>query len=128
MNIAEYFESVKDRILADSFVIDFKILKYVDRSNNGHMRARVIFSDESNLEFSEFIEQSAENAIRLVTYSYHWTDHNDKLIRRWDNANHFPKLKDFPHHIHEGKTGEVISGKPINIFEALDEIAASLGS
>lgn len=128
MNIAEYFESVKDRILTDSFVIDFKILKYVDRSNNGHMRARIIFSDDSNLEFSEFIEQNSENEIRLVTYSYHWSDKNDNLVRRWDNANHFPKLKNFPHHIHDGKTGEVTSGKPINIFEALDEIAASLKS
>ena len=43
MNVSEYFESVKDRILTDSFVIDFKILKYVDRSNNGHLRARVVF-------------------------------------------------------------------------------------
>ena len=39
MNIAEYFESVKDHILADSFVLDFKIIKEVDRSNNGHLRA-----------------------------------------------------------------------------------------
>ncbi|MDI6769356.1 MAG: DUF6516 family protein [Anaerolineales bacterium] len=124
MNIAEYFEAVKDRILADSFVVDFKIIKYVDRSKNGYMRARVDFSDDSNLEFSEFIEQSAENKIRLVTYSYHWSDKNDKLIRRWDNANHFPKLNNFPHHIHDGRTGEVTPGKPINIFAVLDEIAA----
>jgi len=67
MNIAEYFESVKDRLLTDSFVIDFKILKYVDRSNNGYLRARVTFSNDSNLEFSEFIEQSTEGEIHLVT-------------------------------------------------------------
>lgn len=126
MNIAEYFESVKDRILADSFVIDFKILKYVDRSNNGHMRARVIFSDDSNLEFSEFIKQSAENEISLVTYSYHWSDKNDTLIRRWDNALHYPNLENFPHHIHTSEMGEAISGKPVNIFEVLDQIGSSL--
>lgn len=126
MNIAEYFESVKDRILTDSFVIDFKILKYVDRSNNGHMRARVIFSDDSTLVFSEFIEQSAENEIRLVTYSYHWSDKNDNLIRRWDNALHFPKLKNFPHHIHDGETNEVTPGAPTNIFAVLDEIVSKM--
>lgn len=127
MNIAKYFESVKDCILADSFVVDFKIIKYVDRSKNGHMRARVVFSDDSNLEFSEFIEQSTNDEIRPVTYSYQWSGKNGNLIRRWDNANHFPKLKNFPHHIHEGRTGEVTPGTPINIFAVLDEIAARAG-
>lgn len=130
MNIAEYFESVKDRILADSFVIDFKVLKQVDRSNNGHLRARVVFSDDSSLEFSEFIEQSANDEIRLVTYSYHWSDKNDNLIRRWDNAPHFPKLKNAPHHIHtpiSEAEESVTTGSPTNIFAILDEIAKIIG-
>jgi len=126
MNIAEYFESVKDCILTDSSVIDFKVLKLVDRSNTGHLRARVSFSNNSVLEFSEFIEQSANNEIRLVTYSYHWSHENGHLIRRWDNAPHFPNLDNFPHHIHNGRTDEVTPGKPINIFEVLDEIVSSL--
>lgn len=126
MNVSEYFESVKDRILTDSFVIDFKILKYVDRSNNGHLRARVVFSDDSNLEFSEFIEQSTENKIHLVTYSYHWTDKNRNLIRRWDNALHYPTLDNYPHHVHNGGSDGATSGKPVNIFEVLDEIASTI--
>lgn len=126
MNIAEYFESVKDRILADSFVSEFKILKYVDRSKNGHLRAHVIFSDNSNLEFSEFVELNADNEILLATYSYNWVNKNNKLIRRWDNALHYPKLKNFPHHVHMGEN-EVASGTPINIFIILDEIAKIIG-
>lgn len=126
MNIAEYFESVKDRILADSFVVDFKIIKFADRSKNGHLRARVVFSDDSNLEFSEFVEQSTNDEIRLVTYSYHWSGKNGNPIRRWDNANHFPKLKNFPHHIHDGRTDKVTSGAPTNIFAVLDEIVSKM--
>ncbi|GMV34623.1 MAG: hypothetical protein DCC59_11620 [Chloroflexi bacterium] len=68
MDIAGYFESVKDRILTDSSVLDLKVLKEVDRSNNGHLRARVLFTDKSVLKFSEFIEQNANDEIRLVTY------------------------------------------------------------
>ncbi len=126
MNVAEYFESVKDRILADSRIFDFKILKHVDRSKNGHFRARVFFTDGSQLEFSEFIEQSAENEIHLVTYSYHWSDENNNLIRHWDNAPHSPKFENAPHHIHlpRGETDEeVAAGAPTNIFAILDEIA-----
>jgi hypothetical protein len=126
MTIAEYFESVKDRLLADSFVFDFKVVKYVDRSKNGHLRVRVVFSDESRLDFSEFVEQVAEDKIRLTTYSYHWSDKNDNLIRRWDNALHFPNLENFPHHIHDMEN-EVIPGAPTNIFAILDEIAKIIG-
>ena len=122
MKIADYFETIKERLLIVSFVADFKISKLVDRSKNGHIRARVTFTDDSQLEFSEFVEQNAEDEIRVVTYSYHWSDKNDRLIRRWDNTPHFPKLKNFPHHVHV-KEDDVISGKPIDIFGVLDEIA-----
>lgn len=125
MNIAEYFESVKDRLLTDSIVVDFKFLKRVDRSNNGHLRVRIFFSDNSNMEFSEFIEQNTEGEIHLVTYSYHWANENGNLIRRWDNALHHPNLENFPHHIHESETN-ITSGKLVNIFEVLDEIASAI--
>ena len=125
MKIAEYFETIKDRLLIVSFVADFKISKQVDRSKNGHFRARVTFTDNSQLEFSEFVEQNADDEIQVVTYSYHWSDENDNIIRRWDNTPHFPKLKNFPHHIHV-KEDEVISGKPIDIFGVLDEIEKTM--
>jgi hypothetical protein len=125
MKIAEYFETIKDRLLIVSFVADFKISKQVDRSKNGHIRARVTFTDNSQLEFSEFVEQNADDEIQVVTYSYHWSDENDNIIRRWDNTPHFPKLKNFPHHIHV-KEDDVISGKPIDIFGVLVEIGKTL--
>lgn len=121
MKIAEYFEAVKDRLFAASFVADFKILKQADRSRNGHLRVRVTFTNNSWLEFSEFVEQNMDDEIQLVTYSYHWSDENDRQICRWDNTPHFHKLENFPHHIHVNKD-EVISGKPTNIFDILDEI------
>mgnify|MGYP006335214539 FL=1 len=51
-------------------------------------------------------------------------DKDKNLVRRWDNAKHFSDLKNFPHHIHVNDK-DVTSGKPINIFEVLDEIAAA---
>lgn len=125
MKITEYFEAIKDRLLIVSCVADFKILKQVDRSKNGHLRARATLSDKSQLEFSEFVEQDANEEIQLATYSYHWSDENDSLIRRWDNTPHFQNLKNFPHHIHVGEN-EVVPGEPINIFGVLDEIGKIL--
>jgi len=125
MKIAEYFETIKDRLFIVSFVADFRIVKQVDRSNNGHLRARVTFTDNSQLEFSEFIEQGAEDEIRVVTYSYHWADENETLICRWDNTPHFPKLENAPHHLHRAD-GQVISGQAIDIFGVLDEIEKTI--
>jgi hypothetical protein len=125
VKIAEYFEAIKERLLVVSFVLDFKILKQVDRSKNGHFRARATFSDNSKLEFSEFVEQDANEEIQLVTYSYHWSDENDNLIQRWDNALHFQNLENFPHHVHVNED-EVVSGMPINIFDLLDAIEKTL--
>lgn len=124
MKIAEYFEAIKDCLFVAPFVAGFKILKQVDRSKNGHLRVHATFSDNSQLEFSEFVEQSADEEIELVTYSHHWSDENDNLIRRWDNAPHFPKLKNFPHHIHIGEN-DVIPGESINVFSVLEEIGKS---
>lgn len=121
MKIAEYFEAIKERLFVAPFVTGFKVLKQVDRSRNGYFRAQAEFLDESQLEFSEFVEETANEEIELVTYSHHWSDKNNRLIRRWDNTPHFPNLKNFPHHVHTGGD-EVIPGKPTNVFGVLDEI------
>jgi hypothetical protein len=121
MTIADYFETIKEHLMITSFVADFKISKQVERSKNGHIRACVTFTDNSRLEFSEFVEQNAGDEIQVVTYSYHWSDENESLLRRWDNTSHFPNLENFPHHIHSNEE-QVISGKPINIFGVLDKI------
>ena len=52
-------------------------------------------------------------------------DKDKNLIRRWDNASHYPQLENFPHHIHISETN-ITSGKLVNIFEVLDEIASAI--
>jgi hypothetical protein len=45
------------------------------------------------------------------------------LIKRWDNTPHFPDLDGFPHHVHDGKTGEVHPSTPMNLFRVLNIIS-----
>jgi hypothetical protein len=66
--------------------------------------------------------------IAVITYSYHWADASNQLIKRWDNTPHFPDLPGFPDHIHDGATGQVTSGQPMSIFAVLDEIARVLNN
>ncbi len=88
---------------------------------------RLAFTDDSYLEFYEYVERTENDRVHIKSYSYHWADQSDRLIRRWDNARHFPDLENFPHHIHLMEE-EVISGKPVNIFAVLDEIEKTIAN
>jgi predicted AlkP superfamily phosphohydrolase/phosphomutase len=127
MNSMDYLESVRNFLLTDSRINGHQILREYEDVEKSYIRARLTLTDESVLEISEYIEQDTKNEITIIAYSYHWSDHDGKLLRRWDNTKHFPKLKDFPNHIHDGETNEVTPGAPINIFAILDEIAKIIG-
>jgi hypothetical protein len=123
--VAEYHQSVKARLLADPLVHRFEIRRERRTLYDGQLRARLTLSNGDLLEFSEYVRQ-AHDAIEVVTYSFHWADSEETLIRRWDNAPHFPDLAHAPHHIHQGSKGTVVPGSPITIDQVLDKISACL--
>ena len=41
-----------------------------------------------------------EPALHRPSYRYHLQDAENALVRRWDNAPHYPDLPTFPHHCH----------------------------
>jgi len=126
MTIAEYLAAIKDRLLADPMVVRFQILRERSTLQDGHMRARLVLSDDTQVEFSEYVQRSPDGQINVITYSYHWADAHGNLISRWDNTPHFPDLSGFPHHIHDGKTDTVKPSQPVCIFDVLDQIGPSL--
>jgi hypothetical protein len=126
MKPMDYLESVKKFLLTDFRIIRHQIIREFEESEKAYIRARLTLSDGSFLEFSEYIEWATQDDIRITDYSYHWIDKDGKFLRRWDNTPHFPKLKNFPYHIHNGETDQVMPGKSLNIFAVLDEIAARL--
>ncbi len=123
MNPIEYVESVKERLSTDSIVISFDVIREFASLEEGFIRVRANLTNGDILDFSEFV-QWLDN-LELISYRYHWMDKDKHLIRRWDNAKHFPDLQNFPHHIHISETN-ITSGKLVNIFEVLDEIASAI--
>lgn len=126
MNSMDYLESVRKFLLTDSRINGHQILREYEDVEKSYIRARLTLADESLLEFSEYIEQDTGDEIKITKYSYHWIGKDGRMLRRWDNTKHFPKLKNFPHHIHTptGETEESVTpGAPTNIFAILDEIA-----
>jgi hypothetical protein len=126
VTITEYLDSVKERLLTDPHVSAFHITRERATAIDGYVRARLTISNNSQLEFSEYVQHSPDDKIEVVTYSYQWADAEGNLIQRWDNTPHFPDLPDFPHHIHDGPAGAVRSGQTMSIFAVLDEIAHRL--
>jgi hypothetical protein len=47
------------------------------------------------------------------------------MIRRWDDAPHYPQLETHPHHVHEGES--VRASLPMSLKEVLAEIEKELG-
>jgi hypothetical protein len=125
MNPVDYLSSIKNLLLNSPLITSHQITREYEGLQKSYIRARLILSDGSLLEFAEYIEADGENNIKITDYSFQWMDTDGNQIRRWDNTPHFPKLKNFPHHVHF-KEDDVISGKPIDIFGVLDEIGKAL--
>ena len=125
MNPMEYLVSIKNLLLTSSLIVDYKIFREYEGLEKSYIRARLILTDGSLLEFSEYAEAEARGGLKITDYSFQWMDKDMKQIRRWDNTPHFPKLKNFPHHVHLTED-KIISSKPVSIFDVLDEIAKTI--
>lgn len=123
--IAEYHRDVKARLIADPLVHQFVIRRERRTLNDGYLRARLTLSNGDQLEFFEYVHQ-VRGHIEVVTYSFHWMDSGGELIRRWDNAPHYPHLPQAPHHVHDGDQDRVLPGTPTSVTQVLDQISAYL--
>jgi hypothetical protein len=52
-------------------------------------------------------------------YSFH-VFHRDQMVVRWDNTPHYPTLRGFPNHKHEGKS--VVQSENMTIRKVLNEL------
>lgn len=126
MKPEEHLNAIKYRLTQEKAITDYRIIREQFTARNAQIRVRATFSDNSILEFSEFVRLTNQDALDLVAYSYHWMDAGNQLRVRWDNAEHYPDLPGFPHHLHDGEETSVIPGEPVNLFKVLDLIAERL--
>jgi Family of unknown function (DUF6516) len=78
-------------ILSFSFSVD-------SRSNYvGFIQGNLEFLQGSRLFFKEYID--LQESIEKLSYSFHYQDHENNLIFRYDNAKHKPDL-DYTDHKH----------------------------
>jgi hypothetical protein len=113
-------EDIRAKIVLSPVVKSITVVAERTLNNRGYFRARMRLMNDDFLEVSEYIVVTSDRC-STKEYRYQWMDRTQQqLIKRWDNAKHFPNLKNFPHHIHVGKETDVIPGIPLSIIELLD--------
>lgn len=127
IEIGRYLTEIKTRLALSNCIAQVEVVTERAIQDHGYFRARLRLSNGDFLEVSEyFIVRGSQ--LETVEYRYQWMDPAQKqLIRRWDNARHFPELPHFPHHVHVGEENQVVPGHVLSISGLIDLIEQELG-
>jgi len=116
--ISDYISQVKSTIekipcvIANELTID----------NRGdvvlYLKGIIVFTNQSELHLKEYSISVPD--FKKIAYSYHYQSVDEKLIFRYDNAEHHPELKNFPHHKHVGD--EIFSAEEASLNKVLEII------
>ena len=121
MLIDDYFQVINQTIEACPTVHSSSVTYDKRTSYEGLIKGAILFLDGSVLHFREFVD--VETGIERYMYAYHY-QRDDKLIFRYDNTEHYRKLKlsTFPHHKHDGDEFNVIASPAPILTDVLAEI------
>jgi hypothetical protein len=123
--ITDYFQEIREAIAACDIVHSYNVA-YDQRTDYvGFIRGEVYLLDGSVLHFREFV--NVETVVERYAYAYQYMQH-DQMVLRYDNTEHHRNLKlsTFPHHRHDGHTGQVTTSPVPNLADVLDEIRGLL--
>jgi hypothetical protein len=75
-------------------------------------------------DFMEMTERvlEAQGRLEVTKYRHHWQDRQSRLLKRWDNAPHYPAIATFPHHLHDGAEDYGVQHPAITGLEVLQSI------
>ncbi len=127
MDAQSYLKAVKREL---AICLKIRSLEIVDErvasASRGYFRARLALTNDDFLEVSEYFVCDG-NQCSPLKYRYQWMDGSfTRLIKRWDNVNHFPNLPGCPHHVHVGSEDNVFPSQPLNIIDIIRIIEQEL--
>lgn len=127
IEVQRVLNEIKVKLATSSLVATVEVVTERTTEDRGYFRVRMKLSNGDFLELSEyFLVQAGQPS--TVEYRYQWMDGaQQKLIKRWDNAEHYPDLPNSPHHIHVGDDKQVVSGRTLSIIEVLNIIEGEIG-
>lgn len=121
--IEKHFEEIENTISYFEKIRSYTITKKIYNDKQGFISGKIIFENESQLQFVEVKNVEFEEKIK---YRFHYMDKEKKIIFRYDNAEHHKNIKTFPHHKH--LENSVIESIELNLFDVLLEIEEMIRS
>ena len=116
MTVRSYLDEVKARLATSAAIVAITVVSEHELRDRGYFRARLSLANGDFIEVSEYFIIQGSVPV-TAEYRYQWMNPvQERLIRRWDNARHFPDLPQFPHNIHVGHEKQVIPGQPMSIL------------
>ena len=127
MSPETYLIEIKVKLAVSVFVHSIEIIdERTVLSDRGYFRAQLVLTNGDFLEVSEYFVVEEEECVPK-RYRYQWMEGEKKhLKKRWDNAEHFPSLPEFPNHVHIGSQNKVLPSRPISILDLIDIIEQEL--
>ncbi|NOX62384.1 MAG: hypothetical protein GXP42_10655 [Chloroflexi bacterium] len=105
------------------FVLDIR-LNYEQRpGEQGYLVGSVHFVDGSELFFREYLDATPEGVEKLM-YSYHYQDGEKRLLFRYDNAMHRPRL---PSRSHKHTKSGVEAAPAPTLAQVMEEFVQMCG-
>jgi Family of unknown function (DUF6516) len=123
--IEAYLQSI-DALLSTSLLVhDVEIVRRSIRDTEFekvlHYRYRVLLANGDFIEMTERVLE-AQGRLEVTKYRHHWQNRDSRLLKRWDNAPHYPTLDTYPHHLHDGAEDSVVPHLAITGLEVLQYI------
>ena len=120
--IEAYLQGIDALLSASSLVRDVEIVRRTIRDTEFekvlHYRYRVLLANGDFIEMTERVLE-AQGRLEVTKYRHHWQDRHSRLLKRWDNAPHYPAIDTFPHHLHDGTEDYVVPHPAITGLEVL---------
>jgi len=114
-------QAILDALSSSDIVQKVDVIALVEEPGKQALRANASLKNG----FELYVTEAFGKGFRC--YSYH-LQNNKKLVRRWDNAPHWPEMKTFPHHVHLTGEKDVRECPEIFIEDVLREIETIIKS
>jgi hypothetical protein len=129
--IEEYLRNIDELLSTSAAVSDVEVvrrsLRDTDLEKVLNYRYRVTLVNGGLIEMTERVLE-VQGTLAVTKYRHHWQDSRGRLLKRWDNAPHYPVIETFPHHLHDGAEDYVVRHPAITGLEVLHRILAEIGT
>jgi hypothetical protein len=123
--IRQYFDAAEGRLITSPVVISYQVVRREIAASDGKLRIKLQLQDGGSAELFAYVAETDER-IDLLKYSFHWQDAQGNLVRRWDNAPHYPHLPGAPHHVHGGSGSVQPLSQVPDLFSIIEQIEDTL--